>query len=128
MASLYFVANHLNYLLAGTGNRSELVVGYFTKYGDGGVDLLPLGNLVKSEVRAMARKLGVPASIIDKAPSAGLWSGQTDEGEMGFSYGDLEAYLEGGPQAVAPAVALKIERLSRQSDHKRMLPPVPDDY
>jgi len=127
MTTLYFVANRLNYLVVGTGNRSELAIGYFTKHGDGGVDLLPLGNLVKSEVQALARELGVPASVIDKAPSAGLWLGQTDEGEMGFTYAELEAYLRDGPRAVAPAVALKIERLGRASEHKRALPPRPDE-
>lgn len=126
MTALYYIANRLNYLVAGTGNRTELLIGYFTKYGDGGVDLLPLGNLVKSEVRALARELGVPPAIIDKPPSAGLWLGQTDEGEMGFSYAELEAYLRQGPQAVAPAVAVRIERLARASDHKRALPPLPD--
>ena len=126
MTTLYFVANRLNYLVAGTGNRSEIAIGYFTKYGDGGVDVLPLGNLVKSEVAALARELGVPASIIDKPPSAGLWLGQTDEGEMGFTYGELEAYLRDGPRAVAPAVVLKIERLGRTSEHKRSLPPAPE--
>jgi NAD+ synthase len=126
MASLYYVANSLNYLVAGTGNRSELMIGYFTKYGDGGVDLLPLGKLLKSEVRAMARELGVPEPIIEKAPSAGLWLGQTDESEMGFSYADLENYLTKGPDAVAPALALRIERLVRVSEHKRALAPTPD--
>ncbi len=125
MASLYFIANRLNYLVAGTGNRCELAIGYFTKYGDGGVDLPPLGNLLKSEVRAIARELGVPARVIDKPPSAGLWIGQTDEGEMGFSYADLEAYLQKGPEAVAPAVAMRIERLARASEHKRQMPPMP---
>ena len=124
MATLYFVANRLNYLVAGTGNRSEIAIGYYTKYGDGGVDLLPLGSLVKSEVRALARDLGVPASVIDKAPSAGLWLGQTDEGEMGFTYAELEDYLRKGPASVTPAVAMKIERLARASEHKRHLPPV----
>lgn len=127
MTALYYVANCLNYLVAGTGNRTELVIGYFTKYGDGGVDLLPLGNLVKSDVRALARELDVPAAIIDKPPSAGLWLGQTDEGEMGFSYAELEAYLREGPQAVAPVVAVRIARLARASDHKRALPPAPDE-
>ena len=125
MATLYFLANRFNYLVAGTGNRCELAIGYFTKYGDGGVDLLPLGNMLKSDVRAMARELGVPSPVIDKAPSAGLWVGQTDEGEMGFTYADLEAYLEKGPDAVAPAVAMRIERLARASEHKRQLPPSP---
>jgi NAD+ synthase len=125
MTSLYYIANRLNYLVAGTGNRCELAIGYFTKYGDGGVDLLPLGTLLKSEVRAMARELGVPAQVIEKPPSAGLWLGQTDEGEMGFTYADLEAYLQKGPDAVAPAVAMRIERLARASEHKRQLPPMP---
>jgi NAD+ synthase len=94
----------------GTGNRCELALGYYTKYGDGGVDLLPLGSLVKSEVRALARDVGVPARVIDKPPSAGLWIGQTDEGEMGFTYAELEDYLRRGPEAVAPATVMKIER------------------
>jgi NAD+ synthase len=127
MATLYFVANTLNYLVAGTGNRSELTIGYFTKYGDGGVDILPIGHLLKSEMRALARELGVPQPLIDKAPSAGLWVGQTDEGEMGFTYADLERYLTEGPEAVPPALALRIERLVRSSEHKRRLPPVPQD-
>ncbi|MEO5895589.1 MAG: NAD(+) synthase [Vicinamibacterales bacterium] len=127
MTSLYFVANSLNYLVAGTGNRSELTIGYFTKYGDGGVDLLPIGRLLKSEVRTLARELNVPAPIIDKAPSAGLWHGQTDESEMGFTYADLESYLTKGPQTVSPALGLKIERLARASDHKRAMPPAPDE-
>ena len=127
MASLYFVANALNYLVAGTGNRSELTIGYFTKYGDGGVDMLPLGRLLKSEVRAIARELQVPEPIIEKAPSAGLWLGQTDEGEMGFTYADLESYLTSGPGAVSPALGLRVERLARASDHKRALPPIPPE-
>lgn len=126
MTTLYYVANRLNCLVAGTGNRSEIAIGYFTKYGDGGVDLLPLGSLVKSEVRALARVLGVPARIIDKAPSAGLWLGQTDEGEMGFTYAELEAYLRRGPDSLTPATVMKIERLARTSEHKRCLPPVFD--
>src|SRR5262245_16329709 len=96
MASLYFLANSLNYLVAGTGNRGEITLGYYTKYGDGGVDLLPIGGLLKSEVRTLARELGVPDQVIDKAPSAGLWMGQTDEGEMGFTYNALEQYLAQG--------------------------------
>ena len=125
MTSLYFIANTLNSLVAGTGNRSELAVGYYTKHGDGGVDILPIGNLLKDEVRALARELDVPAPIIEKAPSAGLWLGQTDEAEMGFSYDTLESYLREGPQAVSPALALRVERLTRSSEHKRALPPRP---
>jgi NAD+ synthase len=124
MTTLYYVANRLNYLVAGTGNRTEIAIGYYTKYGDGGVDLLPLGALVKSEVRALARELGVPAPVIEKPPSAGLWAGQTDEGEMGFTYAELEDYLLRGPDAVAPATAMRIERLVRASEHKRRVPPV----
>src|SRR5947207_11589138 len=83
MTTLYFIANSLNYLVAGTGNRSELAIGYFTKYGDGGVDILPLGRLLKRDVRELAKELGVPAAVVDRAPSAGLWLGQIDEEEMG---------------------------------------------
>jgi NAD+ synthase len=127
MTSLYFVANTLNYLVAGTGNRSELAIGYFTKYGDGGVDLLPIGHLLKREVRELARELRVPDHIVNRPPSAGLWPGQTDEEEMGFGYAELERYLEEGPQAIAPALAMRIERLTRQNDHKRVPPPMPDE-
>jgi NAD+ synthase len=124
MASLYFIANSLNYLVAGTGNRSELTLGYFTKYGDGGVDVLPIGALFKSEVYALAREIGVPDRVIDKPPTAGLWVGQTDEDEMGFSYDTLERYLTQGASAVTPDVAARIERLRASSDHKRALPPI----
>jgi len=127
MTTLYLLANSLGYLVAGTGNRSELSIGYFTKHGDGAADLLPIGHLVKSEVRALARELNVPAAIIERTPSAGLWIGQSDEEEMGFSYAQLERYLDEGPQGVSPAIAMKIERLIRASDHKRALPPMPGD-
>jgi NAD+ synthase len=124
MTTLYFVASRLNYLVAGTGNRSEIAIGYYTKYGDGGVDMLPLASLVKREVRALAEELGVPRAVIDKPPSAGLWLGQTDEGEMGFTYADLERYLVEGPQAVGAELAATIERLAHTSDHKRRMPAV----
>lgn len=123
MAALYYWANELNYLVVGTGNRSELAVGYFTKYGDGGVDILPLGNLVKTQVRELARYLGVPQDIIDKPPSAGLWEGQTDEEEMGLKYAELDRYLLTGE--APPEVAQKIEALAARSEHKRRLPAVP---
>lgn len=125
MAAMYFLANSLNYLVAGTGNRSELTIGYFTKYGDGGADVLPIGHLLKSEVRTLARELDVPGRVIEKPPSAGLWVGQTDEADMGFTYADLERYLTTGAEAVAPALALRIERLMRASDHKRSIAPIP---
>ncbi len=126
MASLYQLANSLGFLVAGTGNRSELTIGYYTKYGDGGVDLLPIGALLKSEVRSLARHLGVPEAIIDKPPSAGLWPGQTDEREMGFGYDELERYVVDGAESVAPAIAERIARLVDGSAHKRMSPPMPD--
>ena len=122
MTTLYYYANRLNYLVVGTGNRSELEVGYFTKYGDGGVDLLPLGALLKKHVRGLARALGVPQRILDRTPSAGLWEGQSDEGELGLTYAVLDRYLEEG---VAPeAAARRIEQLRTQSAHKRRLPPI----
>jgi NAD+ synthase len=124
MASLYFIANSMNYLVAGTGNRSEITLGYYTKYGDGGVDVLPIGGLLKSEVRALARELGVPDPIIKKPPTAGLWVGQTDEAEMGFSYEILEKYLADGASAVPAKVAKRIEQLRTSSDHKRAMPPI----
>jgi len=126
MTALYFVANALNYLVAGTANRCELTVGYFTKHGDGASDVLPLGNLLKRDVRALARDLGVPDAILDKPPSAGLRPGQTDEEDLGFTYASLERYLTDGPEAVSPAFALRIERMIRTSEHKRVPPPAPD--
>jgi NAD+ synthase len=126
MTTLYALANGLNYLVVGTGNRSELAIGYFTKYGDGGADLLPLGRLLKREVRALARALDVPAPIVDKPPSAGLWLGQTDEAEMGFSYEDLETYLTRGAAGLDSGVAARIQRLAHASEHKRRLPAMPE--
>lgn len=125
MAALYFLANSLNYLVAGTGNRSEIEIGYYTKYGDGGVDMLPLGSLLKAQVYQLARELDIPAPIIEKVPTAGLWPDQTDEGEIGFTYRQLETYLDEGPEAISPALALRIDRLMRASEHKRTMPPSP---
>ena len=93
MMTLYAFANENRRLVAGTGNRSEDALGYFTKYGDGGVDILPIADLVKREVRQLARHLGVPKEIVDRIPTAGLWLGQTDEGEMGVTYDQIESYL-----------------------------------
>jgi len=122
MLTLYYLANQFKYIVAGSGNRSELSVGYFTKYGDGGVDILPLGNLVKGQVRELARFLGVPQPIIDKPPSGGLWQGQTDEGELGLSYNELDQYLVTGQ--VSSEMRQKIESMIEASAHKRLLPPV----
>lgn len=126
MTTLYYLANSLDYLVAGTSSKSELAIGFFTKHGDGAADLQPIGHLVKSEVRALARELNVPPAIIERAPSAGLWMGQNDEETMGFTYKELERYLDDGPQGVSPALAMRIERLTRSSEHKRALPPIPE--
>jgi len=127
MTALYFLANSLNYLVAGTTNRTAIAAGHFTKHGDGGVDLLPLGRMLKRDVRSLARDLGMPAPIIARVPSAGLWAGQTDEEELGFSYDELDRYLDEGPESVAPATALKIERLIRSAEHQTQLPPMPEE-
>jgi len=124
MITLYYTANQLKYLVIGSGNRSEMTVGYFTKHGDSGVDLLPLGNLVKKEVRELARFMKIPAEIIEKAPSAGLWAGQTDEAEMGFTYEALDDYILTGK---APEELKKrIEGMRAASTHKCTTPPIPD--
>jgi len=124
MITLYYFAQALGYLVAGTSNRDELEVGYFTKYGDGGADILPIGALVKSQVRKLAEFLGVPEPIIKKAPSAGLYENQTDEGEMGITYEELDRYLLTGEGR--EEVVLKIKEMQRLSEHKRRLPPIPD--
>jgi NAD+ synthase len=123
MTTIYYFANRLNYLAAGAGNKCELGIGYFSKYGDGGVDIMPLGNLVKSQVREMARHLQVPDEIIEKPPSAGLWEGQTDEQEMGLTYEHLDRYFTS--QTVPEEVRRSIESRIARNSHKRALPPVP---
>jgi NAD+ synthase len=122
MLTLYYFANQLEYMVVGSGNWSELAIGYFTKYGDGGADILPLGNLVKGQVRELARFLDIPPPIIDKPPSAGLWEGQTDEGELGFSYEELDRYLVAGQ--ASSELREKIEARIAASAHKRLPPPV----
>lgn len=122
MASLYAAAQSLNLLVCGTSNRSEYETGYFTKYGDSASDLLPLADLLKTEVRAMARYLNIPDKIIVKAPSAGLWANQTDEDEMGFSYEQLDRYLETGE--AEPDIKLKIQAMHARSEHKRRPAPI----
>jgi NAD+ synthase len=123
MLSLYYLANRLGYLVVGTGNRSEISVGYFTKYGDGGVDILPLGSLVKNEVWELARHLDIPNEIVEKPPSAGLWEGQTDEGEMGVTYDELDRYLATGESS--EEVKQKVEAMVSRSAHKRGTPAIP---
>ncbi|MBE0523308.1 MAG: NAD+ synthase [Methanosarcinales archaeon] len=90
MCILYYYANIMKCMVVGTSNRTELLLGYFTKFGDGGVDIEPMGNLYKTQVRKMADYLKVPKHIIDKPPSAGLWAGQTDENELGLSYEQID--------------------------------------
>ena len=124
MTVLYYYANRLNYFVIGTGNKSELTVGYFTKYGDGGCDLLPLGNLTKRNVYSLARSLKVSEKIIDKPPSAGLWKGQTDEAELGITYQEIDNFIEG--KTVSDSVKTKIEELIKKSEHKRNMPRIPD--
>ncbi|ELK54061.1 NAD synthetase, partial [Haloferax sp. BAB-2207] len=89
----YFVANHENRIVLGTGNRAEAMTGYFTKYGDQAVDCNPIGNLYKQQVRQLAAHVGVPEDLVLQTPSAEMWSGQTDEGELGLTYDALDAIL-----------------------------------
>jgi NAD+ synthase len=124
MTTLYTIGTPLGFLVAGTGNRSEIAIGYYTKYGDGGVDVLPIGALTKREVYELARELGVPSRLIDKPPSAGLWAGQTDESEMGFTYAELERFLDSGASSVSTETAARIQQLVEASAHKRALPPL----
>jgi len=135
----YLVANHEGALVLGTGNRSEAMVGYFTKYGDGAVDCHPIGNLYKQQVRQLATYLGVPEELVEKPATAGLWADQTDEDEMGIDYDSLDAILAlhiDGPLSAA-ATAREVEELSKEqvervrqmyerSEHKRRVPPSPE--
>jgi NAD+ synthase len=123
MSTLYTVANNYNYLVVGTDNAAEWYLGYFTKYGDGGVDCVPIVNLTKGEVREWSELLGVPQEILDKSPSAGLWEGQTDEEEMGTTYDMVDRFLEG--KEVPEKDRLIIQQLHKRSSHKRQLPPKP---
>ena len=117
MTTLYAIAASEGRLVAGTGNRSEAYVGYFTKWGDGAHDFNPIGDLTVTEIFEFLRYLDAPACIIDKAPSAGLFDGQTDEDEMGFKYAELdELLLTGSTNEKAAAI---IERMHRGSEHKR---------
>ena len=123
MVTLYAIGQSKNLLVCGTSNRSEYETGYFTKYGDSGSDLMPLVSFLKREIRAMAKILGVPEKIIAKAPSAGLTEGQTDEGDMGFSYDVLDEYLATGKIDDFSAKE-KIDAMHRRSEHKRRAVPI----
>ena len=136
MTYLYAFAQKMNYLVVGTGDKSELLLGYFTKYGDGGVDILPIGDLYKTQVRALAKALGVPKEIYEKPSSPALWIGQTAEEELGFKYevADLVLYLlydKGYDEekvmktlGVSKDLIDKIKYLVKINSHKRQLPPI----
>ena len=128
MSTVYTVANNLGYLVVGTDNAAEIHTGYFTKYGDGGVDLVPLANLTKREVYEWAKLLGVHEDIINKAPSAGLWEGQTDENEMGTTYDMIDAVVEGRLEEVPQKDQEVIARLHRVSEHKRHTAAAPPKF
>jgi len=134
----YLVANHEDALVVGTGNRSEALVGYFTKYGDGAVDCHPIANLYKGQVRQLARHVGIPADLAAKTPSAGMWVGQTDEEELGLDYDTLDSVLAlhvDGPLSVSAtadhlgvpeSVVERVGDLHAASAHKRRAPPGPE--
>jgi len=120
MTAVYAIANSENRLVAGTGNRSEAYMGYFTKWGDGSYDFNPIGDLTVTEVLAFLRFLNAPEVIINKAPSAGLFEGQTDEKEMGITYRSLDDFLIKGK--TDPADEAVIRRFHEGSEHKRRPP------
>ncbi|MFC6730960.1 MULTISPECIES: NAD+ synthase [unclassified Haladaptatus] len=134
----YLVANHDSRLVLGTGNRSEALVGYFTKYGDGAVDCHPIANLYKGQVRQLARHVGVSEDLAAKTATAEMWVGQTDEEEMGVSYDTLDQVLAlhvDGPLTKAQTMATlgvdesvvdRVDELYTKSEHKRHVPPGPD--
>jgi NAD+ synthase len=128
MTVLYYFANKLNYLVCGTGNKSEIMVGYFTKHGDGATDILPIGDLTKTQVRVLAKELGIPQRIVNKPPTAGLWPGQTDEGEMGITYPELDdilGRLENKKRQIAyRAKVNKVKAMIKRSLHKRQGPKI----
>jgi len=122
MITLYYSAQARNYLVLGTSNKSEISVGYCTKYGDNAVDVQLLGDLFKREVYKLARYLKIPEFILDKPPSGGLWLGQTDEEEMGFTYDELERYLSGDRQGIENMD--RIEAMLKASNHKKKMPEI----
>ncbi|MCQ1536212.1 NAD+ synthase [Methanosarcina sp. KYL-1] len=137
MSLLYFHANQLDRMVMGTGNKTEILLGYYTKYGDGGVDTEPIGGLYKTEVWELSRSLGIPESIINKKPTAGLWAGQTDEAELGMPYVTVDEVLrmlemDASPLSIREALLLSEEQLVsvlkriERNEHKRKVPPVPE--
>ncbi len=136
MCLLYMAANMKKLLVIGTGNKTELLLGYFTKYGDGGVDLLPIGGLYKAQVKALAEYIELPKSFIEKPPSAGLWVGQTDEAEIGVDYKAIDMilydHIELGlsEEEIVKKLDVTSEEVRRvlsliaESKHKRILPKI----
>ncbi|AXE60746.1 NAD(+) synthase [[Mycoplasma] phocae] len=122
MTSIYALSQEKNTLVLGTDNFDEYYLGYFTKYGDGGCDLLPLANIKKSDIYALANILDVPIEIILKKPSANLIEDQDDESELGFSYQDFELWIT-DKNLVSKDIANRIENLYKKTTHKRNLPP-----
>ncbi|MDD7352436.1 MAG: NAD(+) synthase [Peptoniphilaceae bacterium] len=122
MTTLYYYAQDLGYLVLGPSNASECYLGYSTKYGDSGADIMPIANILKTDIFKIAEELGLPDFIINKKPSAGLWAGQTDEDEMGFTYEVLDSYIR-GEKVPEKEVKEKIDRMHKSSEHKRIMPP-----
>ncbi|MFA7161552.1 MAG: NAD+ synthase [Candidatus Methanomethylophilaceae archaeon] len=133
MIVMYNLAKKRNYIVVGTSNQSEIMMGYFTKFGDGACDITPLANMYKTEVRQMAAFLDIPQPILDRPPSAGFWVGQTDEDEMGIVYEKLDVILYGLEQgrsdkAISADTDVPIEKVReireevRRMEHKRLLP------
>jgi NAD+ synthase len=136
MTILYYHGQLRSYLVMGTGNKSELLMGYFTKHGDGGVDYLPLGDIYKTQVRELARDIGIPERFIEKPPSANLMPGQTDEGDMGIAYADLDRILLGielgmddheiaDRTGLSKEEAVRVRSVVRATKHKRRIPLAP---
>ena len=128
MVAQYAIAGDANLLVVGTDHAAEAVTGFFTKYGDGGVDLTPLTGLTKRQGKALLKHLGAPARLYEKVPTADLLDdkpGQADETELGITYSDIDDYLEG--KEVDAVVAEKLEARYRATEHKRRVPVTPFD-
>ncbi len=121
MVVQYALAFDLNLLVVGTDHASEAITGFYTKWGDGAVDITPLTSLNKRQVRLLGASLGVPDRIVNKVPTAGLWPGQTDEGELGITYEQNSDYLEG--KKIDPSIQEKLEKQYLRTQHKRK--PIP---
>ncbi len=126
MCILYAYAQEHRGLVIGTDNKDERFTGYFTKHGDGACDILPIAHLLKEEVVKASKLVGVPTELAERVPTAGLFEGQTDEGQMGVAYKDLDAYLKG--KRVKKEVEERILYLNRISAHKRDATPMPIDF